>query len=575
MAPSKSAKPHRRPVSDAWAMAVAQILGDRDPSADHALDAVPTVTAALKALAESGRLVATYPGQALLSVTSVHVARQSEPGFTRFDSPEATRQLRLSDVAFALEGPSATWQISVATLTYIAPRRGQPASRALFHVWLQDVKGAPFIHKQPPNLLGFGGKQALLLADSDVDTDWLIRDGVDVTQADEIAQALRGDRRSFYVSPDEQIRKQEAIAAVEAAYLAHRGPRPRALAQPDIDVIVREGLAHGLMINLELVHAVTDGRGSPNAIYPKLADAMGRLAPRRPAGDDIDPALRSLWDSLRSEATKAADAALEPARAELEATKAELAAATAALAAERDQDARAAAERARHLERLEAELSKARERIDSLNNIELGRAQEVAQLTAERDALRGQLTDKAAALSALQTEQAAEREAHARALNAERELAAAERDAAASAQVLAAAQADERLATFRRESETKIAELEEVARDAVTKLREVLADGQREKAEADRRHAAVEQRLAELRRAADAAAAQHASERASMRAQIDKALSEAANAQRALSTLEGEHRAVVRERDRLDQLLARLAPADITPPGSGAPRDPA
>lgn len=564
MAARKRATSAQHAAVPDWATAVAEVLGDLNPREDHIWDDAQAVTDALMTLAGTGRAVATYPGHAVLPVTSVRATRQAEPGFTRYGDSTKGRAQSLADTAFALQSEAATWIVSVATLTYVAPRRGQPAERALFHLWLGDVKGAPFIHEDLPKAVHFGGRQALLLADSDFDTDWLVRDGIDLTQADEIGKALRGDRpRHSYVSPDEQARKQEAIASVQAAYLAHRGPRPRALSQPDVDVIVREGLAHGLLINLELVHAVTDGRGSPNAIYPKLADAMGRLAPRRPAADEVDPALRALWESLRAEAIVAATTALEPERSALAADQAALARAQAALVEERERDGRANAERERQHQRLEADLAKANERIDSLVNVERGNVAEIAQLKAERDALRGQLSDATTALSALKMDLEAQREAHTRTLAAERELATAEREAATSARDLAAAQLSQlkdQLVDLRRDSEKKLTELQDAHQQEVAQLREALAAARRETATAETRCVAAQQDLAEARASIVAAETQLGTTRTELQQRIDAALEDAAAARQSLAVLEGEHRAVVGERDRLDRLLARLRP---------------
>lgn len=549
------------PAPSAWTAAVAAVLGSRDPAADHVFDDVESVTQALTALAATGRLVATYPGQALLPVSEARAAPQSEPGFSRFRDGAKGATRPLADTAFALLGADATWVVNVAALTYVAPRRGQPAERAVFHLWLGALKGVPFIHDTLPRALHFAGHQALVLAESDLDVGWLLRDGVDVSQAEEIGKALRGERpRAGYVPPELRKKKDDAIAAVRAAYLAHRGPRPRALAQPDIDVIVREGLAHGLLINLELVHAVTEGRGSPNAVYPKLADAMGRLAPRRPPDDDIDPALRAVWAQLQEAAKAAAAASLAPEREAIAAERAALEADRTALEAERAQEARANAERTHHLERLETELVSARERIESFVNVERGQAQEVARLSAERNALQGQLTDAGAALAVLQAEHTAQREAHERALSAERELTTAERDAAASARELAAAQIrdlNDRLAAARRETDSKLTELQATDRQ-VAELREALAAAQREAATSDTRRAAAEQALAETQSATTAASEKHASAHAALEQRLEAARAECATVQRALSNLEGEHRAVVRERDRLEQLLTRL-----------------
>ncbi len=550
----------RRATPTAWAEVVAQILGKRERHEDHVFEDARTVSTALQALVASGRAVATYPGQGVLPVTTVRTTHQAEPGLGRFRSPAKDAAASLADTAFALESDTATWIANVATLTYVAPRRGQSLDRAVFHLWLGPLKGVPFIHEQLPKALHFAGKQALLLADSDHDVEGLLRQGVDVTQAEEIGQALRGEReRRGYVPPDERARKEQATAAVRAAFLAHRGPRPRALAQADIDVIVREGLAQGLLISLELVHAVTDGRGSPNAVYPKLADAMGRLAPRRPAADDVDPALRALWDTLRGDATTAATAALQPERDALAADQAALASAQAALAAEREQDARVAAERERQHQRLEAELVSARDRIESLVNIERGQAQDIARLDAEGAALRAQLQDAAASRAEVQRELAELQAAHV-ALQATLAQARTEAGAARDAAAAQLADATTRLAHVTALAEARHEALQQ-ASAALPPLRTALAEAQAAAAEATRARRTVEEALAEQRVAAARERTDHAAAAAGWQERLDRLTQEAAAQERALAALDGQHRVVVRERDRLDRLLVRLRPA--------------
>lgn len=456
---------------------------------------------------------------------------------------------------------------NIAAFTYLPPRPGAPAERVVFHLRLGEVRPGAFIHGQAlaTPTLSFGSGGHLLLADAELDIGWLLYPKVDADDLDALGEAVRGRPRQGYVDPAVRMAKEQAIAEVRAAYLANRGDMPRAVTQEDVDVIVRAGLAHGLLINLELVHAATDNRGSPNAVYPKLADAMHRLAPRRPADDAADPLLREVWAKLTSAAAAHAEESLAPERAALATERQALADAHAELAAERERDSRAAAERQQLLERLDAELAAARTRVESLTHVERGQAQELASLRAERDSTQAQLAETRRRLAASDAELAEVRKERDR-LQADLEL---HQRTSAAATARAAAQLEERtaeLASARRAAEALEYELQ-TSEQAQSDLRAALATAEQALSDAQRRSAQLAERLASAEATVADRDREHRQAAIQLRAQLEASEASASTLKGELITLAADHQAVVRERDRLDQLLARLTPSD-----SGNPR---
>lgn len=547
-----------------WADAVARVLGDRDPQCEQALEADPdTVKAALEALVATGRCLVTGPHGRFMPVTGLRDEVQNRPGFgpnRKKPDPKA-----LPDQAFALEGDNGSWIFNVTRLTYLPPRRGAPAARVVFHLQLGPVIGHPFLHHRElaePQLL-FGGGW-LLLTDADLDVPYLLGGDVNPADLDSLGEAVRGRPRVGYVAPAERLRKEDALAAVKTAYLAHRGPVPRALQQQDVDIIVRTGLEHGLLINLDLVHAATDGRGSPNAVYPKLADAMWRLAPGRTTTDDIDPTLVTLWAQLRTAAAASAEELMAPQRDQLDIERAALEAEREDLQAERDQDARAATERHHQQARLEQELAQARERIESLSNVERGQASEIASLSAERTALRSQLADATHVAAGLRAELATGREAQdtlKTSLAQHLQDAAAARARAESTEVDLTAQRDRAITAGAEQTHR---------REAVEKMHantaEALEASQREVARALDELAAEKARSTALRAEADTARKESDTTITTLRRQLAAQTKQLSLQDAALATSRAEHQAVQRERDRLDALLSRLgAPPPAAP----------
>lgn len=562
------------PKPPTWADAVRTVLAGRDATREQLIagDADQLQTA-LEALIATGRCRASDGHGRSLAVRHLRAANQQPmaPGpmprtyakRTASDDPAKDPQWR----AFALEGDDGAFVINIAALTYLPARRGAPAERVVFHIRLGEVRPGAFLNEPalatPSLFFGRGGH--LLLADAELDIGWLLYPKVDPDDLDALGEAVRGRPREGYVDPAVRQAKEEAIAAVRAAYQAHRGPQPRAVTQEDIDVIVRTGLAHGLLVNLELVHAATDNRGSPNSVYPKLADAMHRLAPRRPADDEADPVLREVWATLKSAAKSLAEEGLAPERAALATEREALAEAQATLAAERERDSRAAAERQQLLERLDAELAAARTRVESLTHVERGQAQELASLRAERDSAQAQLAETRRRLAASDAELAEVKKERDR-LQADFER---HQRTSAAATERAAAQLEERtaeLVSTRRAAEALEQQLH-TAEQAQSDLRAALATAEQALSDAQRRSAQLAERLA----AAEAAVAdrdrEHQQAATQLRAQLEASEARASTLKGELITVAADHQAVVRERDRLDQLLARLAPSD-----SGNPR---
>ena len=551
----------RTKPAPSWSEAVSAVLGDRDPHREQAFDTDATVViAALKALVATGRCVATGPNAAFQPIRTLRVAAQDEAGAALRPSTKRTER-DFAHWAIALEGERGSWIANVTAMTYLPSRRGAPAERVVFHLALGRVLGHPFIHDAhlaDPQLQFASGW--LLLTEADLDVPWLLS-GVDPTDLDSLGEAVMGKPRASFVPVEERRRKEEAIAAVRAAYLAHRGDMPRALRQDDVDVIVRTGLDYGLLINLDLVHSATGGRGSPNAVYPKLADAMQRLAPRRASTTDVDPALLALWQQLGQAATAAAEEALVPARHAPEEERAAVAAERAQLQAERAQDERATAERQRHLAHMTQALEEAHARIDSLANVERGQLVEIEGLKHDRTSLQQQLTVASDELTALRITHArvVEERDRARTELTQRERAhATERERAADEQAALAADLA-REATAARERLAEVTGLQQELTTTHAALQDSLVAQRAAEA------TCVDQADQLARLTADKLAAEKAAtaanrELATWRQRHDEVAEARIHASGELANLRAEHQAVTRERDRLDRLLARLSP---------------
>lgn len=570
---ARSTPPAAPAAPPTWADAVRTVLDGRDATCEQPIAGdADQLQAALEALIATGRCRASDGHGRSLAVRHLRAANQQPmaPGplprtyakRTAPDDPAKDPQWR----AFALEGDAGAFVINIAALTYLPARRGAPAERVVFHIRLGEVRPGAFLNDPalaaPSLFFGRGGH--LLLADAELDIGWLLYPKVDPDDLDALGEAVRGRPREGYVDPAVRQAKEEAIAAVRAAYQDHRGPQPRAVTQEDIDVIVRTALAHGLLVNLELVHAATDNRGSPNSVYPKLADAMHRLAPRRPADDEADPVLREVWSTLKSAAKSLAEESLAPERAALATEREALAEAQAALAAERERDSRAAAERQQLLERLDTELAAARTRIESLTDVERGQAQELASLRAERDGLQARLAEARQRSDASEAELVEVSSARDR---TQTELERQQRASAAAAEQ-AAAQLEQRtaeLASARQTAEALQRQLR-TAEQAHGDLRAALATAERAVADADARSVQLTERLAAAEASAAERRREHQQAVTQLRTQLEASEARASTLQAELLTASANHQAVMRERDRLDQLLARLAPSDVRKP---------
>lgn len=371
------------PSVSPWATSVAGVLGSRAAQEEHQWEAdADELFAALAALVASGRCRLHAPGLQPMDVVAIERTTFGRLPQGRASSPEpASNDPSHFAVCFrsaAEKGEGVTWILAPRRLTYLPARAGSPAERVLFQLLAPVGPENAFIHADARHDLGRTYRlshTAVLLADRDLDVAWmLLANKIEATDIDGLGEAVRHSRRASYVSPEERASKERAIAAIRDAYEKRRGPKPRPLSQDDVDVIVDAALDRGLLPNLELIHAVTGGRGSPNQTYPKVHDAVARRARREArAESDIDAGLLDVWNRLRDAAIAAAEKALAPARLELADANAEVAAARQDLSA-RERDLAAATqalkdvqadltakldERERTIRKFESELAKA------------------------------------------------------------------------------------------------------------------------------------------------------------------------------------------------------------------------
>lgn len=335
--------------------------------------------------------------------------------------------------------------------------------------------------------------------------------------------------------------------------------------QSDVDVIARTAIGIGLQPTVAMLTRVL-GRGSATTLHPMLKAFYRRavsegLLPgaEAPPPSDLPPAFLDLLEQLRAAATAEVEAVLAPQRSALaereaaaSAREAALAAAQADLVREREQMTAAAEERDRALARLEADLTAARERIESLTHVERGQAQEIARVTAERDAEH----DQRLAAGAARVEMATRLDQ----LHAQLTAAAEELSQERLAATRAAAAAAVNLAELTQQRAVAVTEAEH-RRAAAADLSAQLADVRTRLA--DREHAVtdLQQRLQTLEEAT--ARAQRSSAEDAVRAQETLA-GKQSELDRALADLA----AVSRERDRLDTLVRQLSADAPRPPSS-------
>lgn len=386
-----------------WAAAVANALGNRAATEEcEWRDDANALYAALEALVASGRCVAYSPGLTPLGVQAIARATTNLFGFNGGHISSSTNETK--HLAIALQGESDTWIATATCLTYLPARPGAPAERTLFQLSVPTSSTNAFINEVSLGKLGHAlylGRTAVLLADRELDVPWLLSaNNIDVTDLDGLGEAVRHSRRASYVSPEERASKERAIAAIRDMYEKQRGPKPRPLSESDVDVIVDAALDRGLLPNLELIHAVTGGRGSPNQTYPKIHAAVFRRANRQARAEhDLDPGLLDVWNRIRNAAISAAEKAIAPLRDELVTEKAELAAEKVDLVArERDLRAKSEAlksvqddlnqkldEREKTIRRLEGELARAQRDLGQSQRQLTAAQADVATLTARQE----------------------------------------------------------------------------------------------------------------------------------------------------------------------------------------------
>ncbi|ODT93646.1 MAG: hypothetical protein ABS82_11885 [Rhodanobacter sp. SCN 67-45] len=362
-----------------------------------------------------------------------------------------------------------------------------------------------------------------------------------------------------------RVMEAKARDTLKAEY-ARANPDRTTLTDAAVDDIAWRALQLGVQPTMELIRDVAGG-GSPTHIHPLLKRFYAGLLdnhfiPAPPS--DVPREAQEMWervlDIARREATlqqRADQTALDDAREAFNATmaarEAAHAAAQADLAREREQLAAAAEERERALVRLEADLTEARERIESLTHVERGQAQDVARLTAERDALHEQLhaaTTHGTALSARLEQLLADRASVAETLAAER-LAASQAAAGAAAE---AADLAQRLALALADVEHR----KSAGQDLITQLADTrarLGDRERELTELQQRlHAQADAQALAQRMVAEA------------NARLAELGETAARQRAALERAHAGLEAVTRERDRLDALVRQLHDALPRPP---------
>ncbi len=358
----------------------------------------------------------------------------------------------------------------------------------------------------------------------------------------------------------------EALARHRAAAGAAR--HGAKATQGDVDAIARAAIAIGLQPTVVMLTRVL-GRGSASTLHPLLKSFYRRAVPEgllpgaeAPPPSSVPPAFLQLLDQLRAAAKAEVDAALAPQRAALSERERAAAAREAAhetaqaeLARERSQLTAAAEERDRALARLDAELTAARERIESLTHVERGQAQEIARLGAERDAERDQRLAAVADRVALATR-----------------LDKLHSDLTAAAETLS----QERLASARAAADdaTHVASLTQqlaVATTDAAHRRSATEDLAAQLADtrailADREHAVADlQKRLQAQSDALELAQRHAGDFAARLAELGEAT---ARKRAELERTQADLAAVTRERDRLDTLVRQLHAA---PPGAPSP----
>jgi len=362
---------------------------------------------------------------------------------------------------------------------------------------------------------------------------------------------------------------------ITAAFEAHRQGRVGPLDQSDVDEIAWAALEAGLQPTLELVRRYAGG-GSNSTIHPRLKDFYARLVKERLKGTQVSPVLQKLWSQLQAAAAKDVDEKMTPQRDALQLAeqgvaeeRTRLRDAQEALANERAALQTADVARQAFVASLEARLTFATEQLAAANHTIAGDADQLAEARTElrhaRDRsgeLATTLAERTEQLQTTQTDLTKTTAAHDRlaaenraALKTTAELEqrlqqAIEERRKAHATAAEATQQAERLTARLTELEAKRVTDQEALSHASARVESLIAA-----------HATAKESLAGVRATLDEYRERTNALLDTTREQLVETTAQLGKRESELAHLRAAHEAVVRERDRLDGLLARLAPA--------------
>jgi len=375
--------------------------------------------------------------------------------------------------------------------------------------------------------------------------------------------------------PAESLLPAEEDDPIAAAFEAHRQGRTGTLDQSDVDVIAWAALEAGLQPTLELIRRYAGG-GSNTTIHPRLKDFYGRLVKERLKGTQVSPVLKKLWSQLQASAAKEVDEKMTPQREALQLAEQGVAEerirlrdAQEALANERAALQTADQARQTFIASLEARLTVATEQLAAANHTIAGDADQLAEARTElrhacarTEELETILAERTQQLETARTNVAKTSAAHDRlaaehhaALKTTAELEqrlqqAAEELRQSKACAAEAIQHAERLTARLADLEAKRVTDEEALSLASARTEALIAGYATMKESL----AGARSKMEEYRERTDALLDTTREQLVETTAQLGKRESELAHVRAA-------HEAVVRERDRLDGLLARLNPA--------------
>ncbi len=406
------------PSTERWNAAVTAATSAHVAGKELSWETLPSLRQTVEQLIATGRCVAwfrdanTPGGFARVPIETMQLSSQISP--IRNAGRRTADPTKPTDHAMALSSATRTLVLSPARLTYLP---GRTPARSAFH--LRTAKVALGAFPQSTNPLNFGEAQGLLLTDAEFDLPTALRHGGDPADLDAMLVAFAGTSRASYQPLQERIAQEEAVERIRTRYVEARDPDAGPISQADIDVIVEAALDLGQVPSLKLVHAVTQGRGSPNAVYPKIAEAMGRLSPaRRAKPPEVHKGFWDAWQALKGAATETGQRALEEQQQALDAERNQLQEARDAFAQEQAAAANAQEERERHLTTLQQELREAKEANERLQN-EAGGLRQAQQAADQQRAQDREDLTKAAQLHAADLEAIAAHELAQKQLSAE------------------------------------------------------------------------------------------------------------------------------------------------------------